>query len=573
MNNPQQPQFHPRDLLNAVKKHWLLLVIPTAVCGVLAIGYAVFSSDEWQATQSLVVREEALGDSQSGRFNSTDSMKTAQETIQEASRHPEVSRAALIAVGPASGRAATNWPTKADVESLRERISIAAPNGTEFGSTEIIHLSVTAHSQDRAIALTKSVGDQLEKRLQTLRAAKAESIIAELQRSIELAENTLKSSTEELQQIESKVGADLGELRVLSESGGGESNLRNTLTQIKNELRQAENESEAMHKQHKILADTARNPESIVSVPGQVLVNHPSLGRLKNGLVDAQLRRADLEGKMSSIHPAVRAAQAAENEVRRDLYDELQSTTRGLASEISITDGRIDSLTSQLNDVESRLNVLATLRANYSNLVAATRKNSEILAANREKLADANARFDAAEASSLITRVDPPHTGDGPVNLSAGKIVLIGLMGGFVVGLGIVFLTVPLGRMRGRRFTDLFPGGRQSDASRKGRRQSDGQPGSESNNRRGDDRRASDRSDNPFHEVERAASNRRESDSTRTISDAIAQSKTKSEDRPAPHRRPNLDAAQRRLDSFAAPNVEPTQHVVPTNGDNPVCHS
>lgn len=571
MNNvpQQQPQFHPRDLLNAAKKHWLLLVIPTAVCGVLAIGYALFSTDDWQATQSLVVREEALGDSQSGRFNSIDSMKTAQETIQEASRHPEVSRAALIAIGPASGRPTNNWPSDSDVEALRSRVVISAPHGTEFGSTEVIHLSVTANTQDRAVALTKSVGDQLEKRLQTLRAAKAQSIIAELQRSIELAEKTLKDSTAELQKIESQVGSDLGELRVLSESGGGESNLRNTLTQIKNELRQAKNEYDALQKQHKILAETARNPDSIVSVPGQVLLNHPSLGRLKNGLVDAQLRRADLEGKMSSVHPSVLAARAAESEVRRDLHGELQSTTRGLSSELTITQGRIDSLNSQLKDVETRLTNLASLRANYSNLVAATRKNSEILSANREKLADAHARFDAAEFSSLITRVDPPHTGDGPVNLSAGKIILIGLAGGFILGLGIVFLTVPLGRMRGRRFTDLFPGSREADKSRAGRRSSDSRGESADANRRRSDRRGDDPSEHVVRHSPQPAT-------SKTISDMISQSADhmrrpeESSRSPAPHRQPNLEAARRRLEPYAPAPPEPKQHVVPTNGSNPV---
>ncbi|MCR9115580.1 MAG: hypothetical protein NXI22_01365 [bacterium] len=564
-------RFHPRDFLNALKKHWLMLVVPMLLCGAVAFAYSLIKSEKWQATQSLIVRDEALGESQQGRFDSVESMKTAQETIQEASRHPEVARAALRVVGPKSGKSTKSWPSDSDVESLRENISISAPHGTEFGRTEVIHLSVNASTQQRAIALTKAVGDQLENRLKTLRGVTTKSIIRELERSIALSEETLNDSTAKLQSIESEVGADLGELRILSESGGGESNLRNTLTQIKNELRQGESDLDTLRKQHATVTEAAKNPDAIVSTPSQVLANHPALGRLKNGLVDAQLHRAQLEGKMSRIHPVVRAAVAAELEVRGDLYRELQTTKLGLESDITISESRVASLNKQLQNVTERLSRLAKLRARYSNLADATRKHADVLSHNREKLADARARHEAAEYSSLINRVDEPHTGAGPVSFSSDQLVGVGLAGGAMLGLGLVFLTVPLGRIRGRRLTDFMPGRRGADQSRVGRRQADAQQAGRVGDQRQSGQRASDFLGATGPSQRSGDRRGARPEPTADISrDMRSTPGLPASDRPAPHPPANLDYARRRLDTFTTPTPTPTQHIVPVDGANPV---
>jgi len=67
----------------------------------LAIIYAwALRSETWSAKQSLIVRDDLLGQSyKPGQFDSLDSQKSAQETIFEIARKPQVIRNALQQLG------------------------------------------------------------------------------------------------------------------------------------------------------------------------------------------------------------------------------------------------------------------------------------------------------------------------------------------------------------------------------------------------------------------------------------------------------------------------------------------
>jgi len=62
--------------------------------------------------------------------------------------------------------------------------------------------------------------------------------MAELERTLTVGQQDLEKATARLQALEQRVGTDLGELRILSDGGAGESNLRSSLTQLEAELRQ-----------------------------------------------------------------------------------------------------------------------------------------------------------------------------------------------------------------------------------------------------------------------------------------------------------------------------------------------
>ncbi len=446
-----------------LQQHHRLLFAPVIVCVLLALLYAVVRTPEWRASQALLVREEAAGAlSRQGRFDNIEAMKTAQETIAEISRNQAVATAALAEVGPPPGRDAEGWPTRPDVESFQRQLGLNAPKGQEFGRSEVIYLTVTAVTRPRAIALATAVCDQLEVRLKELRDRKAQSITSELEKTAALAEQDLIDATRELAALEAEVGSDLGELRILNDSGAGDSNLRSLHTQVRNELRLARLGHESHQEQLRLLSQAQQSPDTLLSAPKGIFEAQPPLRRLKEGLVDAQLRTAQLLGKMSPDHPEVRGAMTAEAAIRGQLRDELTALVGSLQADLQLSQSQIVALDKQQTDVVQRLNRLAALRASYANLVAQSKQCGETLQRAQKDLADARASQAAAQSTSLITRLDAPVAGDyaeGP-----GSIALIagGALGGLLIGGALIFLVVPAGGLRGRRWSDYLPKGRRS---------------------------------------------------------------------------------------------------------------
>ncbi len=485
MTQPSPVQQTITNLLKAFQTHRKLWIIPTVTIALAALVFAIFKPTTWQASQALVVRDEAGGTmSRPGRFDNMDAMKAMQETITEVARSPVVVGAALKQLGRPPKLAATKpFPTERDIQALQKYIAISAPKGAELGSTEVIYLSVIGSTPHDAIARTNAVCDQLQKYLGDLRSVRADSVTHELEETLNLALTELDSATQRLAAMEREVGSDLGELRVLNQSGAGDGNLRTALNQVKSELRQRRGESEAQRQLQELLLRGQQNPDELLAMPGTMLTSQPALRRLKDGLVDAQLQTSTLLGRMSAGHPVVQAAIRSEEEVRQNLRSELDSALRGLAADLHVTERQIRALEQQHDDLQGRLDRLAGLRATYAVLVDDVQQRTAIVQKAKQDLSDARASLSASQAASLITRFQQPQVGDSPVGPGRLLIVATGLVGGFMTGAGLVFLLAPLGPEGrfGRRLSDYLGFGRRasdrsqisSDMSRVGRRAED----------------------------------------------------------------------------------------------------
>src|SRR5690606_13524528 len=115
------------------------------------------------------------------------------------------------------------------------------------------------------------------------------------------------------------------------------------------------------------------NPNELVATPNQLLDSQPALRRLKEGLIDAQLQSAQLQGIRTKTHPGVVAARHAEDEIREHLHQEISLAIRGLQAEQTVADSRLTQLQELLDDVSKRMTKLASMRASYNNLVAEVR--------------------------------------------------------------------------------------------------------------------------------------------------------------------------------------------------------
>jgi uncharacterized protein involved in exopolysaccharide biosynthesis len=194
-----------------------------------------------------------------------------------------------------------------------------------------------------------------------------------------------------------------------------------------------------------VLAQAENDSGRLVAMPSRLLDSHPSLRRLKDGLIDAQLRTSALLGTMSANHPSVLAAKEAEEEIGRTLHRELAIARRGVEVDLRVLADRHTLLEDQLAKTNARLANLAAARATYTNEVAEAKSRAALLERAEQNLAESRAARASAKAASLISRIDTPDAGIRPVGPSRAMIALCGVLGGLLVGFGVVFLTAPTG--------------------------------------------------------------------------------------------------------------------------------
>ena len=445
MNFTQPTVLSPNQvfrLLRAHVKQWLLpAVVIAAVVGI----YAAMRTPTWEASQALMVRNEASNAERSpGKFSLPEEMKTVQETILEVAKSRSVLEAALREVGPPANCKNPNaWPTDGDVIEARQNITLAPPKGAEFGKTEVFYLNVRVEDRGRSVALNEAIFKQLQANFQELRDAKAQSMVDELTKTVSLAKADLDRATAAIQLTENHMGSDLAELRSMQDLASGDSALRRSGEEIRAQLR--ENALAGKTNQELLVVLTAAQNDTgrFVAAPDRLLESHPSLRRLKDGLIDAQLRTSALLGTMSVNHPKVVAAKEAEEEIGRNLHSELAIARRGVELDLRVLAERRTLLEDQLAKTNDRMTRLAAVRAGYANEVADVKNRATLLERAEQNLAEAHAARASAKAANLISRIDTPDAGIHPVGPSRAMIVLCGVFGGLLAGFGLVFLTVP----------------------------------------------------------------------------------------------------------------------------------
>ncbi len=430
----------PAECLRLLAEHRQRWIVPTLVCAVLAAAYALVMTRYWQATQAVVVRQEVTTTTtgQPGKFADLYEMRTFQETILELAKSRQVIAATLQAVAQADA----NEPTDQAVESFRERLSMLPPGGAEFGKTEVFYLGVKDKNRDQAVHLVRELTRQLDTRLRQLRDEQAQSVIAELEKQVDLATESQEFQTQRLAEFESEVGSDLGELRLLHSAASGQSDLRQQAVELESESRVAAAKVQEAEQLLLVLKLAQKDTEQLVAMPSSLLTSQPTLRRLKDGLVDAQLRAARLGGTRTENHPQVQATTAAVKQIRHDLHDELQVAINGIQIELDLSRNRYIDLKDQLHQIDVRLASLAERRAEYSNRVAAVDNSRQVLDQARKQLIEARAEQVAASSASLVTVLDQPDGGTHPVGISRASVLLVGTVSGLILGLGLTFLTV-----------------------------------------------------------------------------------------------------------------------------------
>jgi polysaccharide biosynthesis transport protein len=436
--------LQPADFVRLVRTHIRWWAIPAVAFFVLAGAYSLISPRKWEASQAFIVRPEvaSVSEERIGKFSDLSEMKTYQETILEIAKSKRVIQATLVEVGPPSNyRRPAEWPTALDIDDFRSRIDMSPPGGAEFGKTEVFYISIHDSKRDRASALVAAHCSQLEKRMQEIRGQRASGMIAELERTVAMANGDLASQTKNLSAFETKVGADLPELRNLNaDVGGGQGEVSQERQAIEGERRANEARQNESERLLKLLVAAQNDPQQLLATPNSLLVSQPSVSQLKNAVVNAQLRTAELLGSRSENHPFVVAARESEALIRRQLNNEVAVAIRGLEVEIELCVDREKSLASKWSAARERMSHLAEARAEYSNLVASVQNHTRLVETARKNLADARARQASAYSGSVISRIDGVEAGVHPIGPGRKTITAAGGVAGLAFGFGLIFL-------------------------------------------------------------------------------------------------------------------------------------
>lgn len=431
------------ELLVLIRQYRTRLLLATAIGSALGIAYALVYTPRWEASQALIVRNEAYNNLEGpGKFRNPDDMKVIQETVLELAKSHTVLARALCQVGPPAGAASSPWPTDRAIDALRRHIKLSPPKGAEFGKTEVFYLKVSDQNRQRAVKLATAICDALQSRFQAVLTEQAQSMVNELVDSVAATKSRLEQATARLAKMESEAGSDLAELRILQSSPSGASDLRQKSVFIEDEIRRLRTRERTNQELLKLLEAARQDPKHLIAAPNSLLESQPALRRLKEGLIDAQIKTSQLQGNMTTAHPQVIAALTAEQEIRRDIHNELELAIRGVQADSRLLAGQIQTLQEQLGQVNERLKTIALLRPQYANLVAEVEHATKLLQTAEANLADARAKETGALHASLISLIDLPDTGTRPVGPGKLIIVLAGTCGGFLTSLGLIALSV-----------------------------------------------------------------------------------------------------------------------------------
>ncbi len=392
MSHDQSQAAVSNEVVRLAKKYPARWLAPAILTTIAAVAYVMLRPAVWEASQALTVRDETstTASEHLGKFHLVEDMKSVQETLLELTKSRAVLRAALEDVGPPSERTVNAaWPTDDEVNALQGAVKLSPPKGAEFGKTEVFYLQVQSTDRRRAIRLASAVSDQLKKRFDELRNARAQSLINELSKTVTLAQADLKVAADQLMKIDAEAGPDLGELRTLADALAGDSPLRRSVSEMETELRGARATEQLNVELLRLLENSQGDPAFLMSAPGKLLDTQPVLKKLKEALTDAQLSTAKLLGSLDPSHPSVQAAKAAEQEITHHVNDEVTAAVRGLKIDLRLAGDRCNILEKQIDNVKTRLNRLASMRTDYASDAAQVHRRTDTLKSAENQLAEA----------------------------------------------------------------------------------------------------------------------------------------------------------------------------------------
>lgn len=433
-------------VFECLKKYkWVWLVPTIAFMAIAGIYNKLIATKTYSARQSLILRDDLLGDSfKPSRFESQESLKSAQETILEIARKPHVIGAVLKKLGPASSWSFStgDYPSDTVIESTQGDITLNAPNGGEFGKTEAVVLSVKTTNAERSRKFMNLLLDEVDSKLGEVRMLRLGSMQNELSRASINSMAALKSASSRLRDLERSFGSEITTIRGLNDpQGSGGFDLK--LNQIRLEQREAAAQLASAKNQRNLLVQAEQSGGVDFVTSNELLELQPALGGIMTNLSTAMAQLAINEGRYTELHPELKRSRRAVERQKQQLFDSIGTTIKGLDSQIE-TLGELDqSLQQSIASMQHKLEELTEQRVPYATLEEEVKKKSEVYNEVQGRLAQVKSHAMASGAVNMLTRVDEPQVSSRPDQIGATQAGLLGGALGLIFGLGLVALLAP----------------------------------------------------------------------------------------------------------------------------------
>lgn len=420
---------------------WMALMIFGFVA---SVAYnKLLATKTYTARQSLILRDDLMGDAyKPSRFESQEQLKSAQETVLEIARKPQVIKAVLEQLGPTSSFSFGTYPSAETIEDVQGNITLAAPNGAEFGKTEAVVLSVKTVDPERSRKFVNLLLDQIDSKLNEVRLLRLESMRNELSQASVNAMQSLKTASRRLQDLEKSFGADITTIRGLNDpQGSGGFDLK--LNQIRLEQRQAAAQLASAKNQRALLLSAEKNGGVEFVSSNELLELQPALRGMMTNLSAAMAQLAINEGRYTSLHPELQRSRRAVKQQKQQLFNSIGTTIKGLDSQIQTLGALEKRLGQAVVKLEKQLENLTEQRVPYATLEEEVKKKAEVYNEVQGRLAQVQSYASSKEEVAMLTRVDEPQVNSRPDQIGAFQSGVIGGAIGLICGLGLVALLAP----------------------------------------------------------------------------------------------------------------------------------
>ena len=435
-------------VLLTLYRYKIVWIAPVILGAVLALCYATMLSPQiWSARQSMILRDDLLGQPyKPGRFDSIESMKSAQETILEIARQPQVIRNAMVQMGPPANlkgkTAIADWPSEETIEDMQEAVLIHAPNGAEFGKTEVIVLAVKQTTPERSLKFIELLLAEIIAKVDEVRSMRLQSMEVELTRVRDAAMAELNKSKDKLTRMDKVLGSDIATMNALSDPQTSDNSIKRDISQIRIEKREAALQLEKRSALLVQLKEAKAKPDRILGLAAEMIRILPALDDLKKEMIARQAEFAVTTGVYQPGHPKYERSKSVIAAMQQQIYLELDLCIAAMENEVKDAKARWSRLETEMNSLDQRLARLSANRTELLTLVAELNERTEIANRAQSNLAEIKSLADAG-VSNLIARVDVPQVSTRPDGPGKKVQILAGGFAGLMIGLGLVLLIAP----------------------------------------------------------------------------------------------------------------------------------
>jgi polysaccharide biosynthesis transport protein len=420
-------------------KNRTLIIASMALCALLALGYAAGMKKRWRASQTMVLRDDLLGQSfKPGRFPSQETLKNAQETLLHIAKKSSVIREALRESYPEKA-VLESWPSNTLIDETRELISLLAPNGSDFGKTDVVVLSVYQYTPETARQFAEKLSNQIEIHLRLFRSDLLRSMERELQLQYEQAQAEFDDVAAPVRGLVEAAGVDLESLRSFKDTQGS-FELQRILESLKSDKRRYQTELQTARKQLEFLREARANPEQAFVSNNELVQLQHSLKKLTDGLNEAKVVYNNLAGPLLPEHPQLRGARQAIENQKQQIFDEIDLIEASLLTQIELAQSQIDFFQAEEEKYERRMLSINARRVDFQQLTNDLSQRLEALSKLQTSLSEIQSLASTADRVSLVSIVGLPEVGTKPKGVSRAAVVLLGAFGGGLFGLGLAVL-------------------------------------------------------------------------------------------------------------------------------------